>query len=75
MFAFILPYSVLYTESFEPILREIRVTFGFIMIVKSEKDIAFSDSSFEEIILIAKQNYVGNLKIVHLIESLEEKSF
>lgn len=73
-FAYILPYSTVYTESFEPIINELRKKIGFFFIIKSTNDVAFSDSHFEEIILIGKINYRGPIKIVNLLQPLKNKS-
>ncbi len=73
-FAFILPYSTLYTESAEPIVNYIRCNFGIRYIIKSEVEPAFSDSTFEEIMLIASRDYNESLKIIVLKEALDEKN-
>ncbi len=74
-FAYILPYSVLYTASFEPVFNYVREHFGIQYIIKSDVEAAFSDSAFEEIMLIGKRNYQGPIKIVILQKPLDELSF
>jgi type I restriction-modification system DNA methylase subunit len=72
--ALILPFSTLYTESNEPIVRYLLQMLNIEYIIKSEVEPAFSDSTFEEIILIGSKIYNGPIKIVILQKSLREKS-
>ncbi|MFX1253168.1 MAG: N-6 DNA methylase [Promethearchaeota archaeon] len=74
-FAYILPYSVLYTASFEPVMNYVREHFGIQYIIKSDIEAAFSDSAFEEIILIGKREYQGPIKVVILQKPLDELDF
>jgi tRNA1(Val) A37 N6-methylase TrmN6 len=75
LFGFILPYSVFYTESFEIILKELLKDFGFRYIIKSDIDPAFSDSTFQEVIVIAQLNYIKPLKVVFLKQSIDKMPF
>ncbi|MFW9777470.1 MAG: class I SAM-dependent DNA methyltransferase [Candidatus Heimdallarchaeota archaeon] len=72
--AFVLPFSIFYTESTSPIVRYLLQTVNIEYLIKSDVEPAFSDSSFEEIILIARKNYDGPIKIIILQESLTAKS-
>ncbi|MFW9856142.1 MAG: class I SAM-dependent DNA methyltransferase [Candidatus Thorarchaeota archaeon] len=72
--AFILPFSIFYTESTAPIVQYLFRTFNIEYLVKSDVEPAFSDSSFEEIILIGRKNYDGPIKILILQESLAARS-
>ncbi|MFX0065454.1 MAG: N-6 DNA methylase [Candidatus Hermodarchaeota archaeon] len=74
-FAYILPYSVLYTASFEPVMNYVRKHFGIQYIIKSDVEAAFSDSAFEEIMLIGKRKYQGPIKVVILQKPLDEMGF
>lgn len=70
----IIPLSVLYTSSFQPILEHLHSSFGVIYLVKSDLEPAFSDSTFEEVILIVEKGYTGSFRVLRLRTCLSELS-
>jgi len=68
--AFILPNSVTFAQAVKSVIKEFQKVFSVKYLIRSEADIAFSDSELQEIMLIAQKNYEGNAKVVTLKKSL-----
>ena len=68
--AFILPNSVTFAHAMKSIIKEFQKIFSVKYLIRSEADLAFSDSELQEIMLIAQKNYEGDAKVVTLKKSL-----